>query len=138
MALVCRIKLSKRRGASPVVVQPGTAATCNLQAASCLRRRVVLIPMPCRHFRWNSWNSVTCSHQLFPAGYLRDGGMVVRRTTVVPPSSVVTRGNSREAFQKAQGAGAKKEGYAARAASSRPVGHPVLRWERWERWERCR
>jgi hypothetical protein len=95
--------------------------------------------MPCRHFRWNSWNSVTCSHQLFPsAGYLRDGGMVVRRTTVVPPSSVVTRGNSREAFQKAQGAGAKKEGYAARAASSRPVGHPLLRWERWERWERCR
>ena len=29
-----------------------------------------------------------------------------------------------EAFQKAQGAGAKMEGYAARAASSRPVGHP--------------
>ena len=35
-----------------------------------------------------------------------------------------------EAFQKAQGAGAKMEGYKARAASSRPVGHPVLR-------ERC-
>ena len=35
--------------------------------------------------------------------------------SVVPPSGT-------KAFQKAQGAGAKMEGYAARAASSRPVG----------------